>query len=55
MLFDGIVSILSNGRLNHDQDGKWAKEGKVSEEFLGELIKPLLFNKRSPSQLAGSF
>ena len=55
MLLDGIVSILSNGRLNFDQDGEWAKEGKVSEEFLEELMKHPLFAKRLPRQPAEKF
>lgn len=48
MLLDGIVSILSNGRLNHDQDGKWAKEGKVSEEFLEKLMKHPFVQQKAP-------
>lgn len=48
MLLDGIVSILSNGRLNHDQDGKWAKEGKVSEEFLEKLMKHPFIQQKAP-------
>jgi len=48
MLLDGIVSILSNGRLKHDQDGKWAKEGKVSEEFLEKLMKHPFICQKAP-------
>jgi len=48
MLLDGIVSILSNGRLKYDQDGKWAKEGKVSEEFLEELMKHPFICQKAP-------
>jgi len=48
MLLDGVVSILSNGRLNYDQDGKWAKEGKVSEKFLEEMIKHPFIQQKAP-------
>lgn len=48
MLLDGTVSILSNGRWKYDQDGKWAKEGKVSEEFLEELMKHPFICQKAP-------
>jgi len=48
MLLDGVVSILSNGRLNYDQDGEWAKEGKVSKDFLVQLMRHPFIRQKAP-------
>jgi len=48
ILLDAAVYILSDGRWKYDQDGKWAKEGKVSEDFLEELIKHPFIQQKAP-------
>ena len=48
ILLDAVVYILSDGRWKYDQDGKWAKEGKVSEAFLEELIKHPFIQQKAP-------
>lgn len=48
MLIDGIVSLLSGGRLHYDKDGKWAAQGQVSKELLDCLMIHPFIQQQAP-------
>lgn len=48
MVIDGVVSILSEGSLRYDKDGAWAKQGRVDEEWLAELLTHPYFAQKPP-------
>lgn len=48
MLIDGMVSLLSGGRLHYDKDGKWASQGQVSNELLNRLMIHPFIQQQAP-------
>jgi anhydro-N-acetylmuramic acid kinase len=48
MVIDGIVSLISNGQLEYDEDGRIAARGSVSLELLAELMDHPYIRKRPP-------
>jgi anhydro-N-acetylmuramic acid kinase len=52
MIIDRIASVISNGRLNYDRDGKIAAKGKIDAAILNEMLcHPFL--KRKPPKSTG--
>jgi anhydro-N-acetylmuramic acid kinase len=52
MVIDAIVLELSRGRYSFDRNGRWANQGHVSAELLGELnLHPFL--RRTPPKTTG--
>mgnify|MGYP001618779355 FL=1 len=52
MIIDSLVHKLSNGKLNYDEDGKWAARGEIDSVFLKELLTNNYF-KLSPPKSTG--
>lgn len=48
MLIDEVVWILSDGKMTFDQDGEWAKRGKVSYELLDLLMEHDFISRKAP-------
>jgi anhydro-N-acetylmuramic acid kinase len=48
MVIDAVTTILSNGRLTYDRNGRWAARGKVSEKLLKELMSHPFLRQRPP-------
>jgi len=38
MVIDGVVTVLSRGRLTHDHNGRWAARGRISEKLLARCL-----------------
>ena len=48
MVLDGLISRLTNGRLQMDRDGKLAARGEVDARLLGKLLAHPYLSKRPP-------
>lgn len=48
MIIDGVVELISHGKLKYDRDGKMAAQGKVHGELLGRLLSHPYFQKDPP-------
>ncbi len=48
MLIDGVIAILSGGQLYYDNNGSWAREGKVSNELLDFMMSHPFIAKEPP-------
>lgn len=48
MLIDGVVSILTGGSLQYDQDGAWASKGEVSADLLAQLMNHPFISQQAP-------
>jgi anhydro-N-acetylmuramic acid kinase len=50
---DRLARRLSSGRLSYDQDGQFARAGRVNESLLGELLENDHFLTRCPPKSTG--
>ena len=48
MLIDGVVSVMSDGRLRFDEGGKIAESGEVDEKLLGWLLEEPYYSLKPP-------
>lgn len=48
MIIDGVVAHYSHGHLRYDQDGVWARKGRVQPEWLTELLQHPYFAQQPP-------
>lgn len=48
MIVDVFSSIYTNGKENFDQDGRFAGAGKVSEDWLNQLLQHSYYKKPAP-------
>ncbi len=48
MLIDGVVSILSDGYLHYDQNGKWASKGQINQKLLNKLMSHPFIQESAP-------
>jgi anhydro-N-acetylmuramic acid kinase len=48
MVIDGLISILSKGKLNYDKGGKLAAKGVVDKAILNDMLKNPFFKRRPP-------
>lgn len=48
MVIDGIINIITSGKLSYDPDGKIASKGKVSKKFLEELMSHPFLHRKPP-------
>ena len=51
MLIDGVIAILSGGQLYYDNNGSWAREGKVSNELLDFMMSHPFIAKETTQEL----
>jgi anhydro-N-acetylmuramic acid kinase len=48
MIIDGLMSIISGGRLRYDRNGNTAAKGKVDEVLLGHMLRHRFLARRAP-------
>jgi anhydro-N-acetylmuramic acid kinase len=48
MIIDGLVSLISKGKLKYDSRGKIASQGFVDKNMLEEMMRHPFFNRRPP-------
>ncbi|MEM6285512.1 MAG: anhydro-N-acetylmuramic acid kinase, partial [Chloroflexota bacterium] len=52
-LIDGIIQVLSNGKLAYDRDGQMAASGQVNPSWLEELMVEDTYVHRAPPKTTG--